>query len=99
MVSTRMIVKSGQKKELQNLGFRTYYNHCAQWSFLTKNRPKNIVFLDDFRSKMTIVSSLKILKFNRTPALYLPGYGMQERALLGESIMLYVVQKLTEIGL
>ena len=29
MVSIRMIVKSGQKNELQNLGFRTYYNHCA----------------------------------------------------------------------
>ena len=23
-----MIVKLGQKNELQNLGFRTYYNHC-----------------------------------------------------------------------
>ena len=29
MVSIRMIVKSGQKNELQNLGFHTYYNHCA----------------------------------------------------------------------
>ena len=25
-----MIVKLGPKNELQNLGFRTYYNHCAE---------------------------------------------------------------------
>ena len=35
MVSIRMIVKSGQKNELQNLGFRTYYNHCG-----TRDRAK-----------------------------------------------------------
>ena len=29
MVSIRMIVKLGTKNELQNLGFRTYYNQCA----------------------------------------------------------------------
>ena len=47
MVSIRMIVKSGQKNELQNLGFRTYYNHCEmvalqleKLSDITKRRPK-----------------------------------------------------------
>ena len=42
MVSIRMIVKSGQKNELQNLGFRTYYNHCAVtaiiWDFTVRSK-------------------------------------------------------------
>ena len=36
---------------------------------------KNTVFSDDFWSKMTIVSSLKPIKINRTPPFYLRGYG------------------------
>ena len=38
MVSIRMIVKSGQKNELQNLGFRTYYNHCGVMETLVLGR-------------------------------------------------------------
>ena len=35
------------------------------------------VFLDKIWPKMTIVHSLKILNFNRTPAFYMRGYGSQ----------------------
>ena len=42
---------------------------------------KNTVFSDNFWSKMTIASNLKLIKFNRTPAFYLRGYGISNEVL------------------
>ena len=57
------------------------------WSFLAKNRRKNIVFSDDFRPKLTIVRGLKVQKFNKTPAFYLRGYGMYHTAHWSKAIV------------
>ena len=36
---------------------------------------RNNAFLVGFWSKTTVVSSLNLIKFNKTPAFYLRGYG------------------------
>ena len=41
--------------------------------FLSK---KKLQFSDENQPKMTIVCGLKLVNFNRTPALYLRGYGI-----------------------
>ena len=33
------IVEFGQKNDLQDLGFGTYYNHCARWAMYARARP------------------------------------------------------------
>ena len=43
--------------------------------FFDQKSSKNTELSDDFRSKMNIVDCLKLVKFNRTPAFYLRGYG------------------------
>ena len=40
-----------------------------------ENSSKITLFSADFSPKLTIVSSLKLMKFNRTPSFYLRGYG------------------------
>ena len=37
-----MIVELGPKNELQNLGFRTYYNHCAREATIQKKKFQTI---------------------------------------------------------
>ena len=50
---------------------------------------KNNAFLVDFWSKTTVVSSLNLIKFNKTPAFYLRGYGM----LMGDASQYVLWQK------
>ena len=55
----------------------------APWSFLVKKVCKFYSTLGQNLSKMTIVRNQKLLNSNRTPALYLRGYGSSIRLLNG----------------
>ena len=60
---------------------------------------KNTVFSDDFWSKMTIVSSLKPIKINRTPPFYLRGYGNPEALVDPAILKMLKEQKITKMKL
>ena len=50
---------------------------------------ENTVIFADCSPKLTTVSGLKILDFNRTPSFYLRGYGMPARKAL-KSVKLHI---------